>query len=157
MGAIIGLVRLAAVNSPDSSEDTSGNSRPAAPSSVNPVLSSRSVSAGTPASRTAASRSAISWSARFGSGVRNSASARLMSALPCALSSGNCSSILSTSGRERLSARAASTQRAARVAARSSAACATDRSASISPEASASGRSVAARSCARSAVRSVTS
>ncbi len=157
MGAIIGLARLAAENSPDSSADTSGSSLPAAPSSVKPVRSSRSVSPGTPAARTDASRSAISWSARLGSGVRSSASARLMSALPWALSSGNCSSILSTKGRERWSARAASTQPAARALALTSAACATERSASSSSDASASGRSVAARSCARSAVRSVPS
>jgi hypothetical protein len=60
MGAIIGLARLAAENSPDSSADTSGSSLPAAPSSVKPVRSSRSVSPGTPAARTDASRSAIS-------------------------------------------------------------------------------------------------
>src|SRR5215472_18629111 len=77
-----------------------------------------------------------------------------MSALPCALSSGNCSSIRSTSGRERWSARATSTQRAARVRAPASAACTAVRSAISSLEAPASGRSVASRSSVRSVARS---
>src|SRR5215472_1421902 len=154
IGATTGLVRLAADTSPESSAETSGRSLPAALSSVSPVRSSRSVSPRTPASRMAASRSAISWSARFASGVRSSASARLMSALPCALSSGNCSSIRSTSGRERWSARATSTHRAARARAPASAACTAVKSAISSLEAPASGRSVASRSSVRSAARS---
>src|SRR5579862_22760 len=153
-GATSGLVSWVGENSPESSTTTSGSSRPAAPSSVNPVRSSRSVSPGTPAARTAASRSAMSWSARFGSGVRSSASARLMSARPCALSSGNCSSMRSMSGRERLSERAASTQRAARTRAAVSAPLTVASSASASPEAVASGRSVAARNRARRLARS---
>ena len=91
----------------------------------------------------------MSWSARFGSGVRSRASARLMSALPWALSSGNCSSMRSISGRERVSARATSTQRAARWLARARAACTPARSAIASSEASVSGRSVAERRLSR--------
>src|SRR5579864_5381341 len=157
IGATMGLVRLAAEYSPASSDETSGSRRPAALSSVKPVRSSRSVSPRTPASRMAARRSAISWSARRASGVRSSASARLISALPCALSSGNCSSIRSTSGRERWSARARSTQRAARVRASVSAPCMELRSAMSSLEAPASGRSVASLSRARIAASSAPS
>ena len=100
-GATSGAVRLAAVNSPDSSAVTFGSSRPPAPSNTKPVRSSTAMSAG--------ARSGAWWpGARRSAGRRawdracaGSASASPISALPCALSSGNCSSICSTSGRAR--------------------------------------------------------
>ena len=151
IGATSGADRLAALNSPDSCAVTSGSKRPAAPSSTNPVRSSSAVLPGTPAARTVARRSAISWSARLGSGVRSSASASPMRALPWALSSGNCSSICSTSGRARSSARALCTQRAARACAPRSSPSRGLSCARISSAASVSVLSVAARNRSRSA------
>jgi hypothetical protein len=99
----------------------------------------------TPSSRSTARRSAIRRSAHRSSGVRSSASARLMSALPCRLSSGNWSTSDSARGRDRACSRAARVHRMARLRA----ACrvsVSGRSASrTSATACDSGRSVASR------------